>query len=68
MSDQEKRFTSRFVTEEEIKYLPPYIRDVQETPKPVRCPTSGSWPEWLCGDFVRCVHQAKYQQSVLMLL
>ena len=53
MSTQAKRFNDHFVPEENIKYLPPYLRDVPETPEPIKCPTSGSWPEWLHGDFLR---------------
>ena len=52
-SDQSKRFHDHIVTDKDVVYLPPYLRNVPETPEPVRCPTSGNWPEWLHGDFMR---------------
>ena len=52
-SNPAKRFREDIVTDKDIAYLPPYLRNVPETPKPVKCSTSGSWPGWLRGDFMR---------------
>ena len=53
MAPQPGRYNNYFVPEDDIKYLPPYMRDVPETPDSVQCPTKGSWPEWLHGSFMR---------------
>ena len=53
MAIERPRFNNHFVVEEDVNYLPPYMRDVPETPKPTRCPTSGSWPEWVHGSLIR---------------
>ncbi|KAF5983801.1 retinal pigment epithelial membrane family [Fusarium coicis] len=42
-----------FVTEEKLKYLPPYLQGVGETPNEVECNTSGVWPDWVNGTFIR---------------
>ncbi|RYP03285.1 hypothetical protein DL764_005241 [Monosporascus ibericus] len=41
------------VTEDDLKYAPPYLRDVPETPKEVECKLAGTWPTWLHGSFLR---------------
>ncbi|KAF9880324.1 putative lignostilbene- -dioxygenase protein [Colletotrichum karsti] len=46
-------FNQYFLPEEDLKYLPPYFRDVPETPQETECKTSGLWPSWLKGTFVR---------------
>jgi torulene dioxygenase len=47
------RYNTYFVPEEDLIYLPPYLRDVPETPEEVECETNGTWPPWLNGSFVR---------------
>ncbi|KAL6416054.1 retinal pigment epithelial membrane family protein [Ilyonectria robusta] len=47
------RYNNYFVSEKDLKYVPPYLRDVPETPNEVQCPTKGAWPTWLEGTFVR---------------
>ncbi|KAF5691955.1 retinal pigment epithelial membrane family [Fusarium denticulatum] len=42
-----------FVTEEKLKYLPPYLQGVGETLNEVECNTSGVWPDWINGTFIR---------------
>ncbi|RBR22565.1 hypothetical protein FVER53590_00042 [Fusarium verticillioides] len=42
-----------FVTEEKLKYLPPYLQGVGETVSEVECNTSGVWPDWVKGTFIR---------------
>lgn len=42
-----------FVPEQDLKYVPPYLRDVPETPQEVKCQTRGTWPGWLEGTFLR---------------
>ncbi|CCT63302.1 uncharacterized protein FFUJ_00065 [Fusarium fujikuroi IMI 58289] len=42
-----------FVTEDKLKYLPPYLQGVCETPNEVECKTSGVWPDWVNGSFIR---------------
>ncbi|KAI9170552.1 retinal pigment epithelial membrane family protein [Paramyrothecium foliicola] len=46
-------YNNYFVPEEDLKYLPPYLRDVPETPEEVECQTTGVWPVWLHGSFLR---------------
>lgn len=55
---QNPGFNQYFLPEEDLKYLPPYLRDVPETPNEVECQVSGTWPSWLHGTFVRCVPAA----------
>ncbi|CAK7198349.1 hypothetical protein SEUCBS139899_001010 [Sporothrix eucalyptigena] len=50
---QELLYNNYFVPEKDLKYVPPYFRDVAETPQEVKCTTAGIWPEWLDGTFVR---------------
>ncbi|KAF5963532.1 beta-carotene 15,15'-monooxygenase [Fusarium bulbicola] len=42
-----------FVTEDKLKYLLPYLQGVPETPNELECKTSGVWPDWVNGTFVR---------------
>ncbi|SCV33765.1 uncharacterized protein FFB14_04683 [Fusarium fujikuroi] len=42
-----------FVTEDKLKYLPPYLQGVCETSNEVECKTSGVWPDWVNGSFIR---------------
>ncbi|KAI1839906.1 hypothetical protein JX265_005748 [Neoarthrinium moseri] len=46
-------YNNYFVSEANLKYVPPYLRDTAETTEEVRCPTKGIWPTWLEGTFVR---------------
>ncbi|KAI1628316.1 carotenoid oxygenase [Exophiala viscosa] len=46
-------YNTFFVTEEDLKSVPPYMKDTALTPQEVKCPTSGTWPKWLAGEFVR---------------
>ncbi|KAL3475742.1 carotenoid oxygenase [Aspergillus californicus] len=48
-----KRYNNYFVPEKDLKYVPPYLRDVSETPKEAQCPTKGRWPTWIEGTFLR---------------
>lgn len=48
-------YNNYFVGLEDLKYLPPYLRNVPETPQEVICATKGTWPAWLKGSFVRYV-------------
>ena len=50
---EKKPFNNYFVTEKDLKYVPPYFRDTPETPSEVDCVTKGVWPKWLNGTFVR---------------
>ncbi|KAF6836466.1 retinal pigment epithelial membrane family protein [Colletotrichum musicola] len=50
---QSPGFNQYFLPEEDLKYLPPYLRDVPETPNEVECQVSGTMPSWLRGTFVR---------------
>lgn len=50
-----KGYNNYFVSEKELKYLPPYFRDTAETPEEAKCEVQGTWPEWLEGTFVRLV-------------
>jgi torulene dioxygenase len=53
-------FNTYFVPENDLQYLPPYLRDVPETPKEVKCATAGEWPTWLEGTFLRYVSPQNY--------
>lgn len=53
---QEPLYNNYFIPEKDLKYVPPYFRDVAETPQEVKCATAGIWPEWLDGTFVRYEH------------
>ncbi|KAH9882973.1 hypothetical protein J1614_000339 [Plenodomus biglobosus] len=55
MSTEEKPkgYNWHIITEEEFKYLPPYLQDVPETTTEVACKLSGTWPTWLYGSFLR---------------
>jgi len=46
-------YNTYFVTEEDLKYIPPYMKDTALTPQEVKCPITGTWPEWMAGEFVR---------------
>ncbi|KAL0933655.1 retinal pigment epithelial membrane family protein [Colletotrichum truncatum] len=46
-------YNQYFLPEEDLKYLPPYLRDVRETPNEIECKTTGAWPSWLHGTFIR---------------
>ncbi|VUC25874.1 unnamed protein product [Clonostachys rosea] len=46
-------YNNYFIPEKDLKYVPPYFRDVPETPKEVKCVTAGNWPKWLEGSFLR---------------
>lgn len=49
----ERRYNNYFVKEEDLQYVPPYLRDVPETTQEVKCSTTGSWPTWLEGTLIR---------------
>ncbi|EXA32384.1 hypothetical protein FOVG_16430 [Fusarium oxysporum f. sp. pisi HDV247] len=53
MPSNEFSYNSYFVHEKDLKYVPPYIKDVPETPNEVECRTSGPWPTWLEGTLLR---------------
>ncbi|KAH9232789.1 hypothetical protein K456DRAFT_1726070 [Colletotrichum gloeosporioides 23] len=46
-------YNQYFLPEEDLQYLPPYLRDVPETTTETQCTTAGTWPPWLKGTFVR---------------
>lgn len=46
-------YNNYFVPEDDLKYVPPYLRDVPETTEEVKCATGGTWPTWLEGTFLR---------------
>lgn len=48
-------YNKYFVPEEDLKYLPPYLRDVPETREEIKCQISGAWPKWLEGTLIRLV-------------
>jgi Retinal pigment epithelial membrane protein len=48
-----KGYNNFFVTEKDLKNVPPYFRDTTETPEEVRCEVKGTWPKWLKGTFLR---------------
>ncbi|TVY92747.1 Beta,beta-carotene 9',10'-oxygenase [Lachnellula willkommii] len=50
---QQKPYNNYFVSENDLKYVPPYFRDTPETTTEVSCVTKGVWPEWVNGTFVR---------------
>jgi hypothetical protein len=51
----EAGYNNYFLNLEDLKYLPPYLRNVSDTPQEVICETKGCWPAWLKGSFVRYV-------------
>lgn len=55
-------YNQYFLPEEDLQYLPPYLRDVPETTTETQCSTAGTWPSWLKGTFVRLVY-AKVQEE-----
>jgi torulene dioxygenase len=48
-----KAYNNYFIGLKDLKYVPPYLRDVPETPTEIACVTQGQWPEWLKGSFMR---------------
>lgn len=54
-TETKNAYNKFFVPEEDLKYVPPYFRDTIETPTEVKCQTTGTWPAWLEGTFVRQV-------------
>jgi torulene dioxygenase len=46
-------YNNYWVGLEDLKYVPPYLRDVQDTPNGMICATKGTWPTWLEGSFMR---------------
>lgn len=46
-------YNSYFVGLNDLKYVPPYVKDVPDTPTEVACTTKGDWPKWLEGSFMR---------------
>ncbi len=48
-----KGYNNYWVGLEDLKYVPPYLRDVAETTSEVACVTRGKWPAWLKGTFMR---------------
>ncbi|KAH8671769.1 carotenoid oxygenase [Tricladium varicosporioides] len=50
---QRAPYNNYWVNEEDLKYVPPYLRDVPETPEEVICVTQGKWPDWMSGNFMR---------------
>ncbi|KAL8375618.1 hypothetical protein RB595_006948 [Gaeumannomyces hyphopodioides] len=53
MASATAHYNNYFVPEEDLKYVPPYLSDVPETPQEVKCQTKGTWPDWLEGTFLR---------------
>ncbi|KIX09239.1 uncharacterized protein Z518_00318 [Rhinocladiella mackenziei CBS 650.93] len=53
MAEEKTCYNNYFITEDNLKYVPPYFRDVPDTPQEVKCWTKGTWPDWLDGSFVR---------------
>ena len=52
-TETQNPYNNYFVPEKDLKYVPPYLRDVPETTDEVQCPTTGTWPTWLEGSFLR---------------
>lgn len=50
---ESKAYNTYFVTEEDLQYVPPYMKNTGETPQETKCPVIGDWPKWLAGEFVR---------------
>lgn len=46
-------YNNYWVSLKDMKYVPPYLRDVPETPNEMTCVTKGQWPTWLKGSFMR---------------
>ncbi|KAH6692236.1 carotenoid oxygenase [Plectosphaerella plurivora] len=46
-------YNNYFIPEKDLKYVPPYLRDVPETTEEVKCESAGTWPSWLEGTFLR---------------
>ncbi|KAI1841213.1 hypothetical protein JX265_013172 [Neoarthrinium moseri] len=51
--DEKVGYNQYFVEKKDLKYLPPYLLDVPETREEVICTTTGTWPTWLAGQFIR---------------
>ncbi|KAH8588843.1 carotenoid oxygenase [Bisporella sp. PMI_857] len=51
--ESSKPYNSYFVEEKDLKYVPPYLRDVPETNEQVKCVTKGIWPKWVSGTLMR---------------
>ena len=50
---ESKGYNNYFVNLEDLNYVPPYLKDVAETPEAVKCSVEGQWPTWLQGTFMR---------------
>ena len=49
-----KKPTSQWwVGPEQLKFVPPYLRDVPESPTPTQCHITGTFPSWVEGSFIR---------------
>jgi torulene dioxygenase len=46
-------YNNYWVGLEDMKYVPPYLKDVPETTNEMACVTKGAWPTWLQGSFMR---------------
>jgi torulene dioxygenase len=55
LEQKPKGYRWDIITEEELKYAPPYFQDVPETTTEVECKLSGTWPKWIHGSFLRYV-------------
>ncbi|KAF5695585.1 beta-carotene 15,15 monooxygenase [Fusarium globosum] len=53
MHSNEFSYNSYLIHEKDLKYVPPYLKDVPETPNEVEYRTPGSWPTWLGGTLLR---------------
>ncbi|KAH7304642.1 carotenoid oxygenase [Rhexocercosporidium sp. MPI-PUGE-AT-0058] len=53
VQDASKAYNNYWVGQKDLKYVPPYLRDVPETPNQCTCVTQGQWPAWLKGSFMR---------------
>jgi hypothetical protein len=50
-----KKPTSQWwVGPDQLKWVPPYLRDVPESTTPTQCRVTGTFPSWIEGSFIRC--------------
>lgn len=53
-----------------MRYVPPYLKEIIETPEKSKCTTEGKWPSWLGGTFLqkqpRFIAFASHQIKVLI--
>ena len=48
-----KGYNNYWVGLDDMKYVPPYLKDVPETPTEMTCVTTGNWPTWIQGSLMR---------------